>query len=147
MLELTPETQVATIIFVGGQFEDGQGVDWLGYVCKQPGEPWRFEYRFRYHVDDKAFDSEDRKSWYAFTARDPQEGPRKLIEAAMMIAAMTAKRYAGEMHVLDVNGNGDDAQRMLAEVPWIEMRTEEDPGDGSTEATARARASGGKHGN
>lgn len=145
-LELTPDTRVATILFVGGEV-DGQGVDWLGYVFQPPGAPWRFEYRFRYHVDDKAFDSKDKKSWYAFAARDRETGPRALIEAAMMIATMTAARYRGVLHVLDVNGNGDDAQRMLAAQPWCEMRMENDPGDGSTAARARAAATEGRDGN
>lgn len=32
-----------------------------------PDGPWKFEYRFRYYRDEKVFDSEDEKSFYAFS--------------------------------------------------------------------------------
>jgi len=118
-LVLKPETRVATIIFVSGADQD-----WLGYVSKQPGECWRLEYRFRYYVDDKSFDSDDRKSWYAFTAKSPTDGPEELTEALRALAGLCLARFRGDIWVLDINGNGDDAMRALDTMPWTASRVE-----------------------
>jgi hypothetical protein len=122
MLELTEDTLVDTIFFVGGQFPDGSTMDWLGHVSKQPGEPWRMEYRFRYHEDDKDFDSDDRKSWYAYVNNDPAKGPEELVQALQMVALLTCKQYEGELWILEVKGNGMAAKEMLEQQPWCHMK-------------------------
>jgi hypothetical protein len=43
----------------------GPGVDWMASVREiQPDERYQLSYRFRYHKDDKPFDSDDEKHWY-----------------------------------------------------------------------------------
>lgn len=54
-----------------------------------PDGPWRFEYRFRYYEDDKAFDSKDRKSFYSGTfpgVTDEAVVVTKVTEAVEIIA-------------------------------------------------------------
>ena len=37
----------------------GDGKDWLASLTQEPGEPFKFVYRFRIYRDDKAHDSDD----------------------------------------------------------------------------------------
>lgn len=42
--------------------------DWLASITEiEPDKKYQLVYRHRYHKDDKAFDSEDEKSWYKAT--------------------------------------------------------------------------------
>jgi hypothetical protein len=42
-------------------------------ACTDNDHAWEFVYRFRYYLDDKAFDSADKKSWYRATIEAPDE--------------------------------------------------------------------------
>lgn len=56
-----------------------------------PDGVWKFEYRFRYYEDDKAFDSTDRKSFYSAEFAEPlseAEVASRTSEAIELIAAM-----------------------------------------------------------
>jgi len=52
----------------------GRNRDFQAYLCRRAeGKKLHLEYRFRYYVDDKVFDSKDRKSWYAFEATGTED--------------------------------------------------------------------------
>lgn len=150
MLTIAPTTQVAKIVFVSGKSPDGQTLNWLASVMRQDGGEWEGVYRLRAVVDDKAFDSEDKKSWYRIVPKTVGQDSIKgeLVAAVLQTAQKLAAMLIGaEIHILDVNGNGEKALRMLAKMPWVSMRSEDDPGDGSTEAAVRAMVTGYRWGN
>jgi hypothetical protein len=127
MIVLTEKTRVHAILFIS----DMEGLDWLGFVSKQPDEPWQFIYRFRYHVDDKAHDSADRKSWYCVqavgTERFSESPPEELAKGATFVANAVARRYGGKIHHLPIRGNGIDAANALSKETFVSMRRESTP--------------------
>lgn len=52
--------------------ENGKTSDFLLSCLKRDNE-WLVEYRFRYHKDNKVFDSEDKKSFYNISLIDKPE--------------------------------------------------------------------------
>lgn len=129
MIELKEKTLVDTIWFTGSV-----EADWLGIVMKQPDAPWYALYRFRYHKDDKFWDSDDERSWYKFENHSSETGPEKLVAAIGALAQMCAVRYGGKLHTYDVKGSGMDAMDVFQNAPWSSVRqVEEDEvqgGDG-----------------
>ena len=59
------------------------GGDFMAIGWKTPTGPWKVEYRFRYYVDRKVFDSNDTRNWYGFSARDGSEASRISVKIAM----------------------------------------------------------------
>ena len=116
-LELTPDTQVHTIWFVGW----GTG-DLLAYVFQPPAEPWIGEYRFRYHGPKKVgdpFEEDDKKHFYAFQ----NESPDKLVTMMEAVCKLTAATHAADLvDTLLIQGNGLDAVRELKKMPWCFMK-------------------------
>lgn len=53
----------------------GDALDFMGCLKRASAQSpeFHFDYRFRYHRDEKVFDSEDVKHWYHMTARDKTE--------------------------------------------------------------------------
>lgn len=53
----------------------GDKLDFMGCLKRASAQSpeFHFDYRFRYHRDDKVFDSEDEKHWYHMSARDKTE--------------------------------------------------------------------------
>jgi hypothetical protein len=48
--------------------------DWLAAATElEPGRLYQLDYRFRYHKDDKFFDSKDEKNWYTMTVHSTRE--------------------------------------------------------------------------
>jgi hypothetical protein len=124
MIILTEETRVHSILFISDMNE----MDWLGFVVKQPEEPWKFIYRFRYHFDDKFHDSDDRKSWYCVqavgTERFSNSPPEELAKGASFVADTVARHFKGTVHHLPVRGNGIDAANALSNESFVSMRHE-----------------------
>jgi hypothetical protein len=120
-MPLTEDTLVYAIWFIS----DVQGWDWLAYLVRPaPGKPWKFAYRFRYHVDDKIHDSED---WFDVTAGpadSEDKPPAKMIAAATTAAVELTKASGGKLHTLNIQGNGLDAMEKLAKQPWCSVRAE-----------------------
>jgi len=85
---------------VGIWFVGLPGSDWLASISKVDGEA-TLVYRFRYHVDDKSFDSEDRKNWYQCTI--PASGVERLVDDVRTLAKL-----------MELNG-GEEAYELLME--------------------------------
>jgi hypothetical protein len=101
------------------------GQDWLAGVRELiPNEKYELVYRFRYYKDDKVFESDDRKSWYA----GELSGTRHFIVAGLR----SLSRGIAEMGATDsthhelLNESGDLAefQRRLQDAPYMYARME-----------------------
>lgn len=55
------------------------GGDWLAAASHIEDDRIAIKYRFRYHADDKTFDSKDVKHWYTAEVTDPTEDVIKVI--------------------------------------------------------------------
>ena len=85
-------------------------------------------YRFRYYVDDKAFDSEDKKNWYKGTLT----GTRNYVLLSMRSVAETMKTSISDGPLYEVvNDKGlTDFLRRFQDMPFAFVRRE---GKGKTE--------------
>jgi len=84
---------------LGGNIAGELGVDWMAAVFRDKDGPFRMVSRFRYYADDKAWGSEDRKSWYEGEA-SPDMPEAELVASVDKIADIIAKHYEGEIHKL-----------------------------------------------
>jgi hypothetical protein len=118
MIVFDESTTFWQIWFVGAK-----GVDWLAALYKPKDGSWICKYRFRYHEDEKAHDSADRKSWTMIESSDAGEAPPTVfIETISTIAKLTAKHYSGEIHALPVRGNGLKAAEALSRESWSHLK-------------------------
>lgn len=118
MIEFRESSRFWHIWFVGAE-----GMDWLAALFKHEGEAWQCVYRFRYHEDDLAFDSKDRRSWVTITSSSTEnEPPADLLAAISQVARMTTMHFNGELHSIPVRGTGLQAAKMLLEQPWAHAR-------------------------
>lgn len=121
MIVLTEKCRVHGFWLLGCERFDRLAV----VIRPEPGKPWEALYRWRYHVDDKVFDSNDQRSGYRLvTHACGDEPPAKLVEAmdnALKIVEIQAGTR-GEFY--PVNGNGEKAMEVLATTGAVHMRTE-----------------------
>lgn len=106
--------------FVG----DGATGDWLGTLGKRDGKI-QFEYRFRYYADDKAHDSQDRKSWYAFSAKDDSdESLQAMLATTQKLLPALAFKYQSAVDFVDLKCNADDPKFLfeLGSRPWSHLK-------------------------
>lgn len=121
VITLTEKTRVATMWSAGKP-----GVDVLGIVWKPEGEPWRITWRFRFHRDAKAFDSEDRKEWYRLEFPDQSgAGVAQAVEHfhTVMTTLVQEQRFQDLLRT-DVNGDGVKAGQMLRLDPSAHIKPE-----------------------
>lgn len=72
-----------------------------GLVCK---------YRFRYYVDDKSFDSDDKKNWYEMELKKSDfAAEQHLIANMRMVVDLLGKSSGGETYELMMDDGGIDA--------------------------------------
>jgi hypothetical protein len=116
MIELGPDVWVHGIWFVGWD-----GCDWMACIRKANGK-WRLDYRFRYHKDDKAFDSKDEKSWYSAEPKDGngEKGLEDLIAGVHEVSKAIADSQNTEVDFLLLDCKGDDPKIIfeLGDRPW-----------------------------
>lgn len=118
MIELKKGNHYVAIAFVA--WDSG---DWMVCVWNDQEDTQHLQYRFRYYVDDRAFDSSDEKRWYEAS------GPVMSDDAAINIlrAAMTSIALATEAHVADliiICGDYKSAFRALHAAPWVHIKME-----------------------
>lgn len=118
-MKLDDDSYVDRLYFVG--WNDG---DWMGTIYRHADGPWLVEYRFRYYVDDKSWDSDDVKNFYAMTAPDGSEKSlSKLRDAMALLASMTAVHYEAEtVDEVAVLGSGARMVDCLATRSWASTR-------------------------
>lgn len=120
MIDLSPETYIYGIWFCGME-----GTDWMACLSKKIDGPWEFTYRHRYYADDKAFDSDDRKSWYKWTAKDgSDENLQVFLKGINPVAGMIEQRFGNPMDFIHLECMGDD-EKVFFEMgsrPWSNIK-------------------------
>lgn len=100
--------------------------DWLASIFMEDGKPC-LVYRFRYHVDDKAFDSKDRKHWYQMQphAADPGD-VEKLVDVVRSMAEVMALQYDTEVYELMMENFADlnAFMKEFSKAPFVSMQQE-----------------------
>ena len=95
--------------------------DWLASI-DLVGDEARLIYRFRYHDDDKAWESEDRKNWYQMQTERVDE----LVEITKVLANTLARTVGDTPYELlmadfpDLNAFMD----AFSHAPFVSMRQE-----------------------
>lgn len=121
MISMDEKTLFHSITFVGAA---AKGVDWMGSVFRKEGEPWTFLYRFRYHVDEKTFDSDDVKHWYCLKSDSfDDECPARLVESVRFIVKLIEAQFEAKADVVLIEGNGEKAFEMISARPWCEVKS------------------------
>ena len=101
MIELNSDCWV-----YGFWYVDGDDKNWLACLSKRDGS-WRLDYRFRYYRDDKAHDSDDKKSWYTGKMNGDQPVEKILAAVGQAVAAIE-KEYGNKADFLSLECQGDD---------------------------------------
>lgn len=100
------------------------GSDWLAHLRRQDDGTFEFVYRFRYHADDRVFDSTDRKSWTRVVTKRGEPETH-----AIDIARFTFHRLIGvtgaSRHWELMRGERpvDDFLLMLGRLPGMHVKT------------------------
>jgi hypothetical protein len=95
--------------------------DWLAAVREVvPEKKYELTYRFRYHVDDKAFDSKDKKSWYQGTV----SGTKQYVILSIRSTAneLSKQLNGGKMWELLNDEGFDTFVRKFQNLPFNYMR-------------------------
>lgn len=102
--------------------------NWLCFVYREKGaSDWTMTYRWRYYADGKAFDSDDRKSWYEGKSDPSKVSAEQLLEAVDVIANLNVEHFQGDLDRVEVRGDTKKATRLLAERHWAHMKAEPIP--------------------
>lgn len=118
-MEINEKDYLLGIWFVGW----GTG-DWMAAIKRGDGPEFQLQYRFRYYEDQKAFDSDDRKSWYRGTLTDTNEDI--VIKKINLIAATIAQsRQEADVlndHVL-VRGGTEKFLEAMKGKDWMHLKS------------------------
>jgi hypothetical protein len=102
--------------------------DWLASIFMEDGKAC-LVYRFRYHVDDKAFDSKDKKNWYRMEPNTGKSGDvEKLVDVVRSMAELMALKAGTEVYELMME-NFDDLGAFLKEfqkAPFVTIEMKEE---------------------
>jgi len=118
-IAIDEHTQVATAWFV-----QCDGSDVLAIVIRENATaPWEFKIRSRYYMDDKVFDSKDRKQHYTVTGGKPTDASRDdLVEAGRKICDDIANGLNGKLWTIVVNGTGEAFIERYKELPMVHWK-------------------------
>ena len=110
---LKEDTEVEVMLWVEVLVPgEGKPFNLLGGVYRQKGdELWTMKYRFRYYFDDKAFHSQDERTWYAYESADVLHLARGLAGVFLL----TAERFGVVPDVICENCNGTKATDEMME--------------------------------
>lgn len=98
------------------------GQDWMASLREiEPDKKYELVYRFRYHKDDKPFDSADEKSWYSGKV----EGTRQYAILGLREAGKQMERVATGKLYEYLNDKGfDDFWKRFQDAPFVFLRRE-----------------------
>jgi hypothetical protein len=117
-MELTENDYILGVWFA----EDFQGNNWI-MTIKRPKDNmthWFGEYRFRYKVDDKVFNSQDEKSFYSFEIKDQDE--KEVLSQVNRIANVIKIKYGKSFSYTEVKGDIHKFQFRLAQEPFMNIQ-------------------------
>lgn len=94
--------------------------DWMAVIRELvPEQKYELTYRFRYYKDDKAFDSEDEKSWY----RGEISGTRNYVVFGLRSAAeMMATAAVGKVYEYLNDGDFSAFVKRFQDAPFVFAR-------------------------
>jgi hypothetical protein len=97
--------------------------DYLAALWRD-GENYVMVYRFRYYVDDKTFDSKDKKNWYRCEVQADRTTEDKVIEVMRLSARMLWKQSGGKRYEIMMDARGiEGMMEDMARWPMISMQT------------------------
>jgi hypothetical protein len=108
MIKLTQNSYISLVV-VGA----GDGSDFLGILHRpeQESTTWWFDYRFRYHVDAKVFDSQDQKSWYHMVIESTSPESEILRELAPLLDRL--RMLLRSLDILEIHGGVEKCSEAL----------------------------------
>ncbi len=100
----------------------GEEADWLGSVWKTD-EGYEIAYRFRFYVDDKTFDSEDKKNWYKSEISKDSADDAKMIKTMRDIAEILWVAGGGKRYeVMMESGGIDEFMEEFQKLPFVSAK-------------------------
>jgi hypothetical protein len=146
MLELRDNTHIDMVFFLAGE-----GYDWLAYIYRHGEGPWEATHRIRIVKDNKVWNSQDEKKFWALKAEDGNEATRDGLRQALAdVAAVTALTY-GRPTIVDtvhVGGGYEAFTKAMSSKSWCNLGRSK-PGEdldtarerlGAEEAVSKAAA-------
>ena len=117
------EINERTIAVWAVSFMKEDNMDWLAGAWETDDE-YIAMYRFRYYVDDKTFDSNDKKNWYKMTVKKETVSKEKFIQTMQEVVRILWTGGGGKRYEIFME-NGDVKQLMnkMAKWPFITMKT------------------------
>ncbi len=117
MIELTEHTIGIWFVTLG---EKG---DWLGSVWKTD-KGYEIAYRFRYYVDDKTFDSEDKKHWYKSEISKDSGDEAKVIQVMRDVSEVLWIAGGGKRYeVMMESGGIEEFMAEFQKLPFVTAKT------------------------
>ena len=116
MIELNDNTYCLGIWWL-----EATGVDWLAAVTREGDGPLTLRYRFRYHRDDRAFDSADEKSWWTFTC--PTDDEDRIIADLDGLVLNLIRRGFRQPWRRIVRGDAKATLEVLKTAPFASIRS------------------------
>ena len=113
------ENTIATWFVAYG---DGSA-DWQMTVTRKDDGSFDIVYRFRYYKDNKAWDSQDEKNWYRYTAK-PGEKQATVMQNCRKVAAEVARVQHGQLweHVRGRDETLVSFMRRFMKLPFVHAR-------------------------
>ncbi len=97
--------------FYGIWIIDTPEVNYMACLSKPKDGDWEFQYRFRYTVDDKVFDSEDIKNWYSFRV-NKSESIDALLPGILNILRTIANKMGATLDFIELKMDGGNKEIM-----------------------------------
>lgn len=115
MIELTDECRVAVIWFMEVNNKTG---NLLAVVMHDGDGHWYGRYRFRWYRDRLVFDSDDKRSWYKITAKEPEAARDEMVLQLDNMFRLPGERESAQFERLEINGDGTAAAHALEANDW-----------------------------
>lgn len=99
-----------------------RGGDWMASLVRKKGETeFRFEYRFRWYVDERIFDHEDETNWYCYSVPDTED---EAVWNIQLAAGNLAKSAKGTVEFMPVRGGFKEfyAEASSGKYKWLHLQ-------------------------
>src|SRR3990167_671736 len=102
--------------------EDKNGNNFIMLVKRDKNTPkeWIGEYRFRYKVDDKIFDSDDKKSFYEFSIIDLTE--KEVLAKIESFFESIKIVYSFKNEYVEIKGDVQKFMFRAAQAEWMNLK-------------------------
>lgn len=99
-----------------------EGVDWLAAITEiEPEAKYKVVWRFRYHKDDKAFESKDRRSWMEFEVSGTRAYSIAGLRSVALLMQSTAQDPNSYYEYIN-NGDINAFLRKIQDAPFMYVR-------------------------